>query len=114
MSTNADDEPISLEPEHEASAAAPAPTAVRAFGQPGIRIGTEKVQFKRPLNVTGQGATRFRIFHSKIALTPLETMEQKINQWLESDNVEVKQVGHVIGVMEGKIAEPNLLVLVWY
>jgi len=64
--------------------------------------------------VTGQGATRCRIFHSKIAAAPLENMEQAINEWLDSEKIEVKNVGHVIGTMEGKRPEPNVIVMVWY
>jgi len=70
--------------------------------------------FSRPLNANGTGATRFRIFHSKISIAPLENLEHTINQWIDGDKIEVKHVGHLIGTMEGKRPEPNLLVMVWY
>ena len=72
------------------------------------------IDFKRPLNVTGNGATRCRIFHSRIALESLDNMEARINDWLDADEIEVKDVGHVLGVMEGKSPKPNLMVVVWY
>jgi len=103
-----DDEPISLVEAEEVSGS----RAVRAFGAG--TAGGREAKYKRPLNVTGQGATRCRLFHSKIAVVPLENMERSINDWLDSEKVEVKQVGHIIGTMEGKRPEPNLIVMVWY
>ena len=41
-------------------------------------------------------------------------MQRQINEWLDSDEIEVKQVGHLIGTMEGKRPEPNLRVMIWY
>jgi hypothetical protein len=82
--------------------------APRGFGLDQAR------KFKRPLNVNGAGATRCRLFHSKIALASLQNMESQVNDWLDGEKIEVKQVGHLIGTMEGKRPEPNLLVMVWY
>jgi hypothetical protein len=116
-----DDEPITIEGDLEAApetdggdAAKFKTTGVRAFGSAQAKPGEKKADLKRPLNVTGQGATRCRVFHSKIAVGSLDFMQNQINEWIDSDRIEVKQVGQVIGVMEGKIAEPNLIVTVWY
>ncbi len=80
----------------------------------GVRSGS-KAAYKRSLNVAGTGATRCRLFHSRIAVAPLEYMEKQINDWIESDpNIEIKQVGHLVGTLEGKSPEPNIFVLVWY
>jgi hypothetical protein len=114
----AEEEPISLEPEEAISiesgdAQAPGThQTLRTFGG-GART-SQATQFKRPLNVTGTGATRCRIFNSKVALTSIEAMQTKINEWLDSENIDVKHVGQLIGTVEGKIAEPNVLVFVWY
>ena len=112
-----EEEPISLELEAEAPAAADGtkikPAALRTFGGGKDRV-ERKTEFKRPLNVTGQGATRCRMFHSKIAVASLDFMSNQINEWIDRDNIEIKQVGHVIGIMEGKTPEPNMLVMVWY
>lgn len=105
----AEEEPISLVEEGEVSSAAD----MRAFGAVAA-AAEKKIKFKRPLNVTGEGATRCRVFHSKIAPAPLSNMVQAINEWLDSDKIEVKHVGHIIGVMEGKRPEPNLIVIVWF
>lgn len=87
--------------------------AFKTFGA-AARVGPVKSQLKRPLNLTGHGATRCRVFYSKIAVAPLEHLETQINDWLDGDKIEVKQVGHVIGNMVGKTAEPNLIVMVWF
>ncbi len=108
QSTDKEEEPISLVETDRKS-----PPGVHAFGS-GIGKEEKRQDFKRPLNVTGQGATRCRIFHSKIADASLKYMQKQINEWIDSDQIEAKHVGHVIGVMEGKIAEPNMIVMVWY
>ncbi|MGB2820127.1 MAG: hypothetical protein WBF17_04045 [Phycisphaerae bacterium] len=106
-----DEEPISLVDSQESSGFATG--GVKTFGIAG-GADAEKHEYKRPLNTDGSGATRCRTFHSKIAIASLEFMENQINDWLDSDKIEVKHVGHVIGIMEGKRPEPNLLVMVWY
>jgi len=85
---------------------------LRTLGGSGEAV--TEVTFTRPMNADGSGATRFRMFHSKISLAPLQNLENSINQWIDADKIEVKHVGHLIGTMEGKRPEPNLLVMVWY
>jgi hypothetical protein len=102
-------EPISLVETAESAAG-----GLRAIGAASRKLGEHKKDFRRALNVNGTGATRFRLFHSKISVPSLEHMEQQINEWLDGSQIEVKHIGHVIGTMEGKRAEPNLIVLAWY
>ena len=85
---------------------------LRSFG--GGAEAKPEFKFNRPMNTDGKGATRFKMFHSKIALAPLEHMEKSINEWIDGDEIEVKHIGQIIGTMEGKRPEPNLLVMVWY
>jgi hypothetical protein len=80
----------------------------------GLGLGKTAAKFKRSPSVTGQGAIRCKIFHCRIAAGAISFMENQINEWLDSENVEVKQTTQVIGVLEGKVAEPNLFVTVWY
>lgn len=89
--------------------------SVKAFGSAAAGGVAKKDRFNRALNATGKGATRCRVFHSKIQESSLEYMENQINEWLDADEtIEVKHVGHVIGTMEGKRPEPNVIVMVWY
>ena len=73
-----------------------------------------KIDFKRPLNLTGQGATRCRVFHSRIAIDAMENMEKRINEWLDQNDIEIKHVSQALGIMEGKNPKPNILIVVWY
>jgi hypothetical protein len=89
-------------------------STAKRVGGAAARGLAHKTEFKRPLNNDGKGATRCRLFNSKISEGPLLHMETVINEWLDSDEIEVKHVNTTIGVMEGKRADPNLLVMVWY
>jgi len=80
----------------------------------GAALQAEQRKYERALNLTGQGATRCRIFHSRVAEAPLEHMERSINEWLDKEEIEIKHVNQVIGIMEGKTPRPNVVVTVWY
>ena len=41
-------------------------------------------------------------------------MEQQINEWIDGNQIEIKAVTQVVGVMEGKTPEPNVIITVWY
>jgi len=91
-----------------------APSKIRAFGAHTSPTATKQRQFKRPLNMTGTGATRCRMFHSKLTVAALDHMIDQINEWLDENEVEIKFIGQVVGTMEGKTPEPNLIVTIWY
>lgn len=91
-----------------------APTKRKAFGSAAAMADGHKQGFKRQLNNNGTGATRCRVFHSKIQENPLQHMETVINDWIDEEGVEVKHATQCIGTMEGKRSESNLLVMVWY
>ena len=107
ISLDDDDEPISLVESSDESEG----LALKTIGAASTVTETK---FTRPLNTDGKGATRVRIFHSKISEAPLENLEHTINTWIDGDKIEVKHVGQLIGTMEGKTPVPNLLVMVWY
>ena len=73
-----------------------------------------KSEFKRPLNISGVGATRCRIFTCKLSADPILVMENNINEWIDNSQVEVKYISQTVGTMEGKRKEENLIVTVWY
>lgn len=101
-----DEKPISLE------TGAEGPSAIRQSA--GARTAAGEFEFKRPLQTTGTGASRFKLFRSKISVPALEGLEKQINAFLESDEIDVKYVGHTIAGVQGKTLEDNLLVMVWY
>jgi len=86
---------------------------IQAFGGGVARAKVQK-EFKRPLNLTGSGAVRCRIFNSKITVAAMDHMVDQINEWLDANEIEVKAVNQVVGTLEGKTAEPNVIVTVWY
>ncbi|MDP6636305.1 MAG: hypothetical protein QGG42_15500 [Phycisphaerae bacterium] len=120
-----DDEPISIEPADEpisieGADEEPLTIAEGSSGRSishaaGIRgTGATGHSFSRPMQQSGTGATRCRIFRSKISVPAVESLEEHINDWLDSDDIDVKEVGHLIGTMHGKSDEDNIIVLVWY
>ncbi len=111
ISMEEDEEPISLE---DTSQQGGQSANVRTFGAAAANQAIGEKQFNRELNITGQGATRCRVFHSKISTAALEMMQRQINEWLDGDEIEVKQVCQTVGAMQGKTSENNLIVTVWY
>jgi hypothetical protein len=110
-----EDEPIALVSDDEMeSVSSSSMTAKKRIAGAAARGLTHKKEFRRKMNVTGEGATRCRLFYSKIADGPMLAMETIINEWLDEEEIEVKHVGHVIGTLQGKTAEPNMIVMVWY
>ena len=92
-------------------------TQIKAFGR-GARAAARELRheeaLKRPLNVTGQGATRTRTFHTKLNDAALALMDQYINEWADSGGIEIKCVSSCIGVFEGKKPEPHVIVTICY
>jgi hypothetical protein len=76
--------------------------------------GERKTDFKREMNITGQGATRLRIYFTRIAVAPLQIMENHINDWIDEEGIDVKHVNQTVAMLEGKRAEQNLFIMVWY
>ena len=111
-----DDEPIGIVGSDEEPLTISEGSSGRAISHTaGIRGGAaEGFAFSRPLQKTGQGATRCRVFRSKISVPAIEGLEEHINEWLDSDEINVKEVGHLIGTMHGKIDEDNMIIMVWY
>ncbi len=108
-----EEEPISLVSEKEVHPPSSA-TPIKRVAGAAARGLSHKVEFNHSMNLTGQGATRVRLFYSKIADGPLLHMETLINDWIDEEGIEVKHVGQVIGTLEGKHADPNLILSIWY
>ena len=124
---NADDTPIPLGADDE-EPISPAPaepeepiTLVESSGPSQVRMSKRfqdraaaKTDYERPLNVTGAGATRCRVFHSKVSAAALEVMQGQINTWLDREEIEIKQVSQTMGILKGKVDEENVIITVWY
>lgn len=103
-------DPIELIDEKEAEEAAA--HKIKTFGAETVR---HEHGFKRKTNANGTGASRVRSFHGKYSDQGLEFLDNAINEWLDAhDDVEVKFVTSTVGVFEGKIREPALVLNLWY
>lgn len=69
----------------------------------------------RRLNTTGGGATHMRIFHSRLSEGAVRHLDEQVNAWLAANpDVEIKFANSTVGVWEGKHAEPNLILTLFY
>lgn len=116
-------EPIVLEEEEDdAPVAAEATSArsstrIQAFGgsSVGAASGWNDGQYKRPLDPKSPGASRCRTFHTKLNDAAVAFMNTNINEWLDANpDITIKFATSTIGVFEGKHADPNLIVTVFY
>jgi hypothetical protein len=72
-------------------------------------------QYKRQPCADGHGACRMRTFHGRLSDEGLAYMDDKVNEWLDAHpEIEVKFVTTAIGLYDGKIKEPALVMNVWY
>lgn len=82
-----------------------------AGGGPSIR----KENYTRKVFTNGTGICRMRSFHGRLSSQGLEYMDNQINEWLDSNpDVEVKFVTSTVGIFEGKMREPALILNIWY
>lgn len=106
-----EEEPIGLIGDQEAAAAE---GKIKAIGV-GAGGSVRREQYQRNCVNTGQGACRVRSFHGRLSAQGLEYLDNQINEWLDhSPEVDIKLVTTNVGVFEGKMREPALIVNVWY
>ena len=90
--------------------------AIRAFGS-GITMAqaADEVKFQRPLRKNVPHAIRCRTFHAKLNEASINYLDRMINEWADAhEEIEIKFATSTIGVFEGKHADPNLIVTVFY
>ncbi len=106
-----DEEPVSLVDESEVGQGG---RTITAFARERTKIVDES-KLHRSLQKTGAGATRIKVFHTKMNDGAVEFMCQSINEWVDANpEVEIKTVQTTVGVWEGKHPEPHLILTVWY
>jgi hypothetical protein len=113
-----DSEPIALiEEEAAAATAIPGGAAVPAKSKIklGPQITSKHHDWKRQPFANGEGICRVKSFHGKYSDQGLEHMDDVINEWLDGHpGIEIKFITSTVGVFEGKIREPALVLNVWY
>ncbi len=111
-----DEEPIALVDDDAADAPSHAEEFAKKIKQLGD-AGTARKHhdWKRKVTSNGTGAIRVKSFHGKYSDSGLQYLDDAINEWLDAHpDVEVKFVTPTVGVFEGKIREPALVLNVWY
>jgi hypothetical protein len=71
--------------------------------------------YNRQTNLDKTGAVRMRTFHCRLSEQGVEYLDQSINDWLEGHpEIEVKFTTSTVGLWDGKLKEPTLILNVWY
>jgi hypothetical protein len=103
------DEPIELEAD---DLAAPTKSKIVAFGDHATHAAHD---WKRSSHKNQTGAVRVRSFHCRLSEQGLEYMDNAINEWLDHHpDIEIKFTSSVVGLFDGKIKEPALILNLWY
>lgn len=115
--TPVEEEPIALiddEPQGAPTSATEQFTKkIKAIGEAGSH--KKHHDWKRHLHANGTGAIRVRSFHGKYSDSGLQYLDDAINEWLDANpEIEIKFVTSTVGVFEGKIREPALVLNLWY
>lgn len=81
----------------------------------GTAHGWDDSKYNRPIDPKATTAIRCRSFHSKLTDSALQFMDDQINGWLEDNNhIHIKFATSTIGMFEGKHAEANLIITMFY
>jgi hypothetical protein len=91
---------------------------IRFGGEGGItfdRAAEDTHKYRRPLLTGSTSATRCRTFHCRLADAAFAHLNEQVNEWADSHpDIQIKFATSVIGVVEGKHADPHLIVTVFY
>jgi hypothetical protein len=110
--TESDEEALSLVDEEEFESSG---RMISAFGAEKKSTVEDDSNLHRSLQKTGTGATRLKVFHSKMNEGAVEFMIHLVNEWVDSNpDVEIKNVQSTVGMWEGKHSEAHLILTVWY
>ena len=86
--------PAALEPmaiEESSAGSVEGSSRIRTFESDSKLSSGSEMEFKRPMNTTGTGATRVRTFHAKLNDGAFHFLDNQINEWLDAhSDIEVK------------------------
>ena len=109
-----DDTPLALEAEEKPATTTTEPPKSKIHQ---ISAGPSIVahSYKRQSHVNQTGAVRIRTFHCRLSEQGVEYLDQTINDWLEGHpDIEIKFSTSTVGMWDGKLKEPSLIITVWY
>jgi hypothetical protein len=59
--------------------------------------------------------TAVKTFFAKLHVGAIEFLDEQITNWLKSNpGITVKQTNTVVGEIQGKKTEPNIIITIWY
>jgi hypothetical protein len=108
--------PIALVDDDDKPRVVAGPSAqIHGFSGAEMTAERHEHRYKRPLLRDSQSATRCRTFHCKMTDASFQNLNEQINEWAdENEDVEIKFAVSNIGVVEGKHADPHLVITVFY
>ena len=108
-----DDSPLALDgDDHTTSTAEPPKSKIHNITAANS-IAAHK--YTRTTHQNKTGAVRLRTFHCRLSEQGVDYLDQLVNDWLEAHpEVEVKFTNSTIGLWDGKLKEPTLILNVWY
>lgn len=90
-------------------------TQIHGFSGAEMIAKTAEHTYNRSLLKGTRSATRCRTFHCKMTDASFKNLNEQINGWVdEHEDVEIKFALSNVGVVEGKHADPHLIITVFY
>jgi hypothetical protein len=108
------EEALSLVEESAPQSGAPTQSKIHGFSSTG---GGKQFAdaFKRKTNVLGTGAIRVKSFHGRLSEQGLDYLDHAINEWLDNHaDIEIKNISSSVGMFDGKMKEPAVILNLWY
>jgi hypothetical protein len=109
------DEPIALVEVELPSGDPETSSQIHGFSGGATALQPTEREYKRHLLRNTQAATRCRTFHCKMTDASFVNLNDQINEWADdNEDVEIKFAISNVGVVEGKHADPHLIITVFY
>lgn len=100
------------------SAAAESAPTKRTYNTGGISFERNESAYeslRRPLDPNRPSATRIRTFHAKLTDAALSHLDEMVNEFVDGDdNIQIKFATTHVGILEGKSADPHLIVTIYF
>lgn len=72
-------------------------------------------EIEEPSASSRAGARHVKTFHAKLSEAALRHMDEQVNAWLQQHpSTEIRFANTTVGMFEGKHAEPNLILTLFY
>ena len=108
------DAPIALEDDPVPATQQAPPPRIR-HNRPAQAAHADEAHFRRQPDPESPHATRAKTFHCRLTDASMTHLDEMINEWADArEHVRIKFATSTVGVIEGKHADPHLVVTVFY